>query len=217
MKKVLKGLTNLIPYFILLIAFILIISLTVSLKKGETPTILGTAVFYIETDSMEDTIMTGDVIFVDANYDFLIIGDIITFETWADLDLNGVDEFVTITHRIVEISEEAGVTYYQTKGDKVGATSNDWELSITEDQVIGKYTSKSSFIGWVYTLIREGGINILFGVVIVVFIIIGVMEVTTIIKQISMAKQKEELEKEKARLVEIELARLRKEQAEKEK
>lgn len=216
MKKTLKSLANLIPYIILLIAFILIISLTVSLKKGETPSILGTAVFYIETDSMEDTIMTGDVIFVDTNYDHLMIGDIITFQTYADLDLNGVEEFVTITHRIVEMHEESGVTTYTTKGDKVGASSNTWEISITEDQIIGKYSSKSAFIGWIYTLIREGGINLLFGVVIIVFVIIGVMEVRTIICQISMAKRKEELEKEKQRLVEIELERLRKEMKEKE-
>lgn len=208
MKKTLKKIANIIPYLILLIAFILIISVVTSIKKGETPTIFGRAVFLVVTPSMEDTIMVGDIIFVDTNPDNYHVGDIISF--------NKPDEDnVVITHRIIEIEEVDGVKYYTTQGDN-NFESLDWEIDFTENQIIGKYTAKSGFIGKIYSAIYSGGISLVFIVIILVFVSIGVMEVISIVKTLSEAKQEKSLEEEKAELVKIELERLRKEQKEKE-
>lgn len=216
MVKKLKCIANIIPYLILLIAFILIISLVVDLRKGDTPSILGTAVFFVETDSMEDTLLDGDVIFVDTNYDLLRVGDIVTYNATGDLNNDGFPEMFVNTHRIVEITIVDDVAYYTTQGDN-NDVIYDWETSIIEEDIIGVYQTKSTFIGWVYGIIKEGGMNLLFGVIVLVFIAIGAMEVVTIVRQISMQKQKEQLEKEKQRLVEVEVERLRKEMKEKEK
>jgi signal peptidase len=208
MKKTLKKIANIIPYLILLIAFILIISVVTSIKKGETPTIFGRAVFLVVTPSMEDTIMVGDIIFVDTNPEPYHVGDIISFNKPGE-------ENVVITHRIIEIEEIDGVKYYTTQGDN-NFESLDWEIDFTENQIIGKYTSKSGFIGKIYSAIYSGGISLVFIVIILVFVSIGVMEVISIVKTLSEAKQEKSLEEEKAELVKIELERLRKEQKEKE-
>jgi signal peptidase len=208
MKSTLKKVANIIPYLILLIAFILIVSVVSSIKKGETPTIFGKAVFLVVSPSMEDTIMVGDIIFVDTNPESYHVGDIISF-------YKPDDENIVITHRIIEIEEIDGVSYYTTQGDNNFETL-DWEIDFDEDQIVGKYTSKSGFIGKIYTAIYSGGISLVFIVIILVFVIIGIMEVFNIIKILSEAKEKKALEEEKDKLVQIELIRLRKEQKEKE-
>jgi signal peptidase len=208
MKKILKRVANIIPYLILLIAFILIISVVSSIKKGETPSIFGRAVFLVVTPSMEDTIMVGDIIFVDTDPEGYHVGDIISF--------NKPDEDnIVITHRIVEIEDIDGTKYYTTQGDN-NFESLDWEIDFEEDQIIGKYTSKSGFIGKIYSTIYSGGISLVFIVIILVFVTIGVMEVISIVKTLSEAKATKSLEEEKQELVQIELERLRKEQKEKE-
>ncbi|MBI9009140.1 MAG: signal peptidase I [Tenericutes bacterium] len=214
MKSTLKKIANIIPYLILLLAFILIVSVVTSVKKGETPTIFGRAVFLVVSPSMEDTIMVGDIIFSDTLTNEFHVGDIITF--YADLDGNGTDE--TVTHRIVSITVDEGVSYYTTKGDNEATNpiSDDFEIDITADRIIGKYTGKSGFIGKVYSAIYSGGLSLVFIVIILVFVIIGGMEIFNIIKIISQAKDEKALEEEKDKLVQIELERLRREQKEKE-
>jgi len=208
MKSTLKKIANVIPYLILLIAFILIISVVTSIKKGETPTIFGKAIFLVVSPSMEDTIMVGDIIFVDTKTENYNVGDIISF--------NKPDEDnLVITHRIIEIEDIDGIKYYTTQGDNNFETL-DWEIDFTEDQIIGKYASKSGFIGKIYSAIYSGGISLVFIVIIIVFVAIGVMEVISIVKVLSEAKEKKALEDEKERLVQIEVKRLRKEQKEKE-
>ena len=214
MKNTLKKIANIIPYLILLIAFILIVSVVTSVKKGETPSIFGRAVFLVVTPSMEDTIMVGDIIFSDTNPESYNVGDIITF--YADINGDGNDE--TITHRIVSISVEDDIPYYTTKGDNedTNPLSNDFEIDFTEDRIIGKYTGKSGFIGKVYSAIYSGGISLVFIVIILVFVVIGGMEVFNIIKLLGKDKEDKALAEEKDKLVQIELERLRKELKEKE-
>lgn len=208
MKKTLKKIANTIPYLILLIAFILIISVTSSIKKGETPTVFGKAVFLVVSPSMEDAILVGDIIFVDTNPESYHVGDIITFNKPGE-------ENIVITHRIIGIEEINGTKYYTTQGDN-NFESLDWEIGFGENQIIGKYSSKSGFIGKIYSAIYSGGMSLVFIIIIIVFVSIGVMEVISIIKTLSQAKQEKSLEEEKNKLVQIELERLRKEQKEKE-
>lgn len=214
MKKILKSIANTIPYIILLISFLLIINAATSIKKGETPSVFGRAILLITSGSMEDTIMTGDIIIIDVTPEDYNVGDIITF--YADLNGDGTDE--KVTHRIVAIDTVDGVDYFTTKGDNnaTNPTSGTFETAFTEDRIIGKYTSKSSFLGSAYSFIFAGGYNIIFIVVILVFIAIGVMEVFSIIRNVTAEKQKQMLE-EKEKLIQEELEKLRKQQTEKDK
>lgn len=210
MKKILRKIADIIPYILLLISFILIIQVATALKKGETPTLFGRAIFLVVTPSMEDTINVGDMIFVNTNETEFHVGDIITF--YADIDNNGKDEVVT--HRIISVDTSTGVDLYTTRGDN-NTLSNNWETDFTDDIIIGKYVGKSGFIGNIYEYLFANGINLIFIVIILVFIIIGAMEVFNIANTIAKAREQKAIE-ERDKLVEEELERLRKEQEEKE-
>ncbi len=201
MKKTLKKIANIIPYLFLLIAFILIMSMAISIRKGETPTIFGKAIFLVVSPSMEDTIMVGNIIFVDTEPNKLMVGDIITFRQPTNEDL-------IITHRIMSIDEIDGIKYFTTMGDN-NYESLAWEIGFVDDFIVGKYVSKSVALGNVYQFVFANGFNMIFIVIILIFITIGGMEVFNIIKQIQLAKEKELLE-EKEKMIEEEMNKLRK-------
>ncbi|XMB71924.1 signal peptidase I [Mycoplasmatota bacterium WC30] len=207
MKKIFKKSVNIIPYLFLLIAFILIISMATSIRKGETPSIFGRAIFLVVTPSMEDTIMVGDIIFVDMDPGKFVVGDIITFR-------QPTNEDIVITHRIVEIEEIDGIKYYTTMGDN-NFESLDWEIDFLEELIIGKYVSKSGLLGDVYQFVFASGFNLIFIVIILVFVTIGGMEISNIVKQLKIAKEKQLLE-EKEKMLEEELNKLRKAKEDKE-
>ena len=208
MKKTLKKVASIIPYLMLLASFILIIQVAVSIKKGDSPTLFGRAVFVVVSPSMEDTIMVGDMIFVDTTPNKLTVGDIISFKQPGQ-------ENIIITHRIIEVKEIDGTKYYSTLGDN-NFESFDWELDFPEINIVGKYVSKSEFLGGIYVYLFSNGLNVLFIAIILVFVTIGGMELYTIIKTINMSKNKDMLE-EKEKLIQEELERLRQQKQEKDK
>ena len=208
MKKILKTSINLIPYIMLVISFILIIQVAFSIRKGEVPSVFGRSVLFVETNSMEPAIMTNDMIFVDTLADEFHVGDIISFHRPDQPSL-------IITHRIIEIKEIDGVNYYTTLGDNNNFT-DDWETNFSEDYIVGKYMSKSSFLGGVYQFAFSQGISLLFICIIIIFLTIGGMELFSIIKTLNQAKEKKILE-EKEKMIEEELEKLRKQKQEMDK
>jgi len=200
MKEKIKKVLNIIPYLILLASFALIISLTYSLRNGETPTVFGRAIFIVVSPSMEDTIMVGDVILVDTTPDELNVGDIISFHNPDEPD-------IIITHRIVAIEEVEGNDLYTTKGDN-NDYSFAWETNFSQDFIIGKFVCKSPLIGSIYQFIFASGFNMIFILIIGIFLIVGGMEIASIVKQLSMAKTQQLLE-EKEKMIQEELEKLR--------
>lgn len=205
MKDRTKKILNMIPYAFLAIAFALLVSLSFSLKNGNTPTVLGRAIFIVVSPSMEDTIMVGDVIIINTNADEFTVGDIITFHNPSEPEM-------IITHRIISIETVDGVDYFTTMGDN-NDLSFDWETGFTSDYIIGKYVCKSALIGEIYRFIFANGFNLVFIMIITVFVIVGGMEISTIIKQLSMAKTQKILE-EKEKMIQAEIERLQKQQEE---
>jgi signal peptidase len=120
-KKVLKIILNVFIWiFVAFSAFMTVLSLAASTSPDGIPSLAGTAFMTVASDSMEDTIMTGDLITAkklsDTEKQQLEVGDVITF--YKDLDGDGNEEINT--HRIIEIVYEAdGTTVdgYKTKGD----------------------------------------------------------------------------------------------------
>ena len=116
MKKVLKRATNIIVdtvVVLILIVSILVVMLSLTSKSSGVPNIFGIAPLSVQTQSMEDTINPGDLIFCTLTEidDEFQKDDIVAFP----IEING--EQVLNTHRIVEVVEDENIVYYKTQGD----------------------------------------------------------------------------------------------------
>lgn len=152
MKKVLKKIINVIidiVVILVLVVSILIVTLSLTSKSSGVPNIFGIAPLSVQTDSMEDTINVGDLIFSDVtndpSYEYQK-GDIVTFP----ITVNG--ESVLNTHRIVEVVKDDNITYYRTQGDN--KKKPDEELQ-TSSSIVAKYTgTKIGGVGNFLSFIR---------------------------------------------------------------
>ena len=72
MKKVVKRIVNIIIDIIVILILavsILIVTLSLTSKSSGVPNVFGVAPLSVQTDSMEDTINVGDLIFSDVTND----------------------------------------------------------------------------------------------------------------------------------------------------
>lgn len=204
-SKVLKKIITVLPYIFFAITLLLIIQIVVALSNKTTPSVLGYSVFSVESPSMEPEYMTGDLVFVKlVEADEINLQDVITFHRSDKPE-------IIITHRVISITEIDGKRYFTTLGDNNHGIINDWETSFSEDLLIGKVTGKSVFLGNIYNGIVAGGINIIYGGAIFIFVIIAIAEILNITKEIKLAKNKDIIEA-KNKLVEEELNRLKAEE-----
>lgn len=120
LKKILSVLLNIIIYLIILVAIILVI-IMLNTKKNGVSNVFGYVPLSIQTESMEPTIMTGDLVITKISNDTedLQVGDIISFFA--------VEQNKTIikTHRITEVKKTSISTSYITKGDNNEAVDAD--------------------------------------------------------------------------------------------
>lgn len=199
MMKIIKKIFYFLPFVFIALSMIMMVHLGISLKNNEVPNIFNRAMLFVKTPSMEDTIMAGDLIFIDTDFDSLSEGDIISFRKSDQQEM-------IITHRIVAVNGDL----ITTKGDN-NFISDDWETNFSKDLVVGKYLGKSALLGSVYEVLFVNSINILFVLIIVVFLLIGVIEMKNIVKLMSQ-KKAEELEQEKQKLIEEEIKKLKEKQ-----
>ena len=130
-------------------------------NKDQVPSILGYKPFIVLSGSMEKEIHQGDLIFVkEVDPSDLKLEDVIAFRD--------AEETVT-THRIIEIVERDGITYFITKGDN--NNSQDQNLVEFED-VEGIYVGRVPSIGHIMNSLAEPttmiiiifGITVIFGI-----------------------------------------------------
>ncbi|MGD9761517.1 MAG: S26 family signal peptidase [Candidatus Izemoplasmatales bacterium] len=205
MKKILLKIINILPFVFVAMAMFLIVHLGLSLKKEQIPSVFNRAILYVKTPSMEDSIMAGDIIFVnvgDFEYDE---EDIISFRKPDQQE-------VIITHRISRIDSITGLI--TTKGDN-NPNSENWEINFSPDLIVGKYIGKSSVLGSVYEVIFVNSLNIVFLLMIIIFMLIGMIEIKNIVKLLSQ-KKSVEYEVEKQKMIEEEKAKLIRKMKEKE-
>lgn len=155
MKKVLKKIINVIidiVVILVLIVSILIVTLSLTSKSSGVSNILGVAPLSVQSDSMEDTFSTGDLLLSQVTNDpdeTYEVGDIVTFP----IEIDG--EVVLNTHRIVEVVEDDSITYYKTQGDNKDTNPVPDEDLQSASTIVAKYTgTKISGIGNVLTFIR---------------------------------------------------------------
>ena len=137
---------------ILSVLFLLVaITITVLVftsKATGNPSLFGYSLMSVQTDSMEDTLMVGDLI-IDRvptleQAKNLEVGDVISFQV---VNEEGT-AYYTNTHRIVDVKHDSlGETYYITKGDHVqendiGQTYANRVLGVWESNTIKGATGK---------------------------------------------------------------------------
>jgi signal peptidase len=119
------------------------------------PTVMGHKVLSVVSGSMEPAIMTGDVIVVKPLGPGQAVqeGDVITYRTRENANM-------LITHRVVgAILVNGQPAAYVTKGD----ANPDQDLStIALDQVVGRYSWRIPYFGYISNFMRRpGGIILL--------------------------------------------------------
>lgn len=155
MKKTLKRIFNILVDVIIvliLVVSILIVALSLTSKSSGVPNILGVAPLSVQSNSMEDTFSTGDLLLAEVTNDpgeTYEVGDIVTFP----IEIDG--ESVLNTHRIVEVIEDDNITYYKTQGDNKNTNPEpDIDLQ-SASTIVAKYTgTKISGLGNVLSFIR---------------------------------------------------------------
>lgn len=181
-KKWYKKLSNwgMVVACIILIPILLVnlyIIFQAKTNKDEVPNILGYKPFIVLSGSMETKIYRGDLIFVkEIDPSELVLEDIIAFRD--------AEETIT-THRIIDIVDKDGITYFVTKGDN--NNSQDQNLVEYED-VEGIYVGRVPNVGNIMNSLAEPTTIIILGLGITIIFVIGYT--------ISNKKLKEEERKE---------------------
>ena len=156
-KKVTKKIFKYIMLNVLIILFI--INLILSFE--ENTHIFGIYMFNIVSGSMEPTLEIEDVVVVQkCEPSQLQIGDIITFQ----------QDGRTISHRILDVTEEKGTIIFETKGDNNQIPDPD---KVDAGQVYGKVLFSIKKIGKVVNYIQNvrGFINVAILAVIVYILV----------------------------------------------
>lgn len=155
MKKVLKKIINVIidiVVILVLVVSILIVTLSLTSKSSGVPNLFGVAPLSVQSNSMEDTFTTGDLLLSQVTNDpgeTYEVGDIVTFP----ITVNG--ESVLNTHRIVEVVKDDNITYYRTQGDNKKTNPEPDEELQTSSSIVAKYTgTKIGGVGNFLSFIR---------------------------------------------------------------
>ncbi len=150
-KKIINTIVDVLIVLVLIVS-ILVVVLSLSTKSSGVPNIFGYAPMSVESYSMEPTINKGDLIIgkvtKDMGYEYKV-DDIVTFP----IEIDGVQTFNT--HRIVEVIEDDGITYYKTQGDNKDTNPIADEEMQTSDTIVALYTgTKIPAIGNFFGFIR---------------------------------------------------------------
>lgn len=155
MKKTLKKAFNIfidVIVILIMVVSILVVTLSLTTKSSGVPNLFGVAPLSVQSNSMEDTFTTGDLLLSQVTNDpgeTYEVGDIVTFP----INING--ESVLNTHRVVEVIEDDNITYYKTQGDNKNTNPEPDKDLQSASTIVAKYTgTKIPGIGNVLTFIR---------------------------------------------------------------
>lgn len=137
MKKILKFIYCIIILIIILCSCSVIYN---KIKHPKSPiTIFGYQLYVDVTNSMVPNLRVNDILIVKkSKKENIKVDDIITFR----------EDDSTVTHRVIEIIEDAGETAYKTKGDN---NSFEDDRLVPYKEVEGKYLFKIPYLGFFIT------------------------------------------------------------------
>jgi len=156
--------------FMLIACLILIPMLIINLciiyqaktNEDKVPSIFGYKPFIVLSGSMETKIHRGDLIFVkEIDPISLSLEDVIAFRDAED---------TITTHRIIDIVDKDGITYFITKGDN--NSSQDQNLVEYED-VEGIYVGRIPNVGNIMNSLSEPTIVMILGLGITIIFVVG--------------------------------------------
>jgi len=158
-NKILKVIVY--PFIILIFSLVIYVGYMKYIKHENDVNIFGFRTYMVATGSMEPEYSVGDMIIIkETPKEKIKAGDVINYISENETD--------TITHRVIEVEEKQGQTYYKTKGDN--NNSEDPE-PINYNQVQGVLVFKISKLGTIITKLLTGtGITILFAFIILSYL-----------------------------------------------
>ncbi|MGN0824371.1 MAG: signal peptidase I [Candidatus Coproplasma sp.] len=181
-KRVVSTVCTVISALIFVIVALLLVNIIVCRSQNKPVSFLGYSFSVVQTNSMEDEIMTGDlIVFKKVDFSTLKVGDNIVFradDSFIDGNGNSMAGY-TIVHKIIEIKEDGLVT----KG--VNNFKADDGLRV-EGDIYGLCISNSASWGKIFTFLGK------YGILIIIFIIAVPVIVTQTIKIVKLSKQKKE-------------------------
>lgn len=149
------------PFVIIILLLVFYAGYLKYIKKENDINILGFRQYMVDTGSMEPQYSIGDLIIIkETPKEKIQVGDVINYTS-----ANGID---TITHRVVEILEKDGETYYKTKGDNNNEEDPDL---VNFNQVQGVLVFKISKLGTIIKkMLTENGIIIILAFIILLYL-----------------------------------------------
>lgn len=196
-KKSKKKTINTIINVVLIVAIIFAaictyISFVTSSGNG-APNVFGLRILSIQTDSMYDTLVPGDLI-VDVAVDDpgeLRKNDIITYWTI----ING--EKVLNTHRIINIYSGGDYLIFETKGDNNTAAD---PLTVHESKIVGKYVFRIPSVGKVFDYLQTStGFLLIVLIPVFLFFIFHLVQFFRVLFEYQNIKNRIKYEQERSR------------------
>lgn len=134
-KKIIRIITT--PAVVLILLLAIYTGYFKFIKKSNNISFFGYKQYIVMTGSMQPSYNIGDLIFEkEIAKEDIKLNDVITYSLE-----NGQD---TVTHRVIDIIEENGETYYQFKGDNNNSPDPDL---VTYEQIQGKVIHKIDKLG----------------------------------------------------------------------
>lgn len=208
-RKVLNTIINVVLVIAIVVAGIATYVSFVSSSGQGAPNIFGLRLLSIQTNSMADTLMPGDLVVSTGVKDpaDLRPGDIITYWTV----ING--ERVLNTHRIINIYDGGDYLIFETQGDN--NTTVD-PLTVHESEIIGKYSFHVSGVGKVFDYLQTPtGFLIVVVVPVFIFFIYHLVQFFRVLFEYQNVKNRIKYEQERGRTEDL-IAAQQEEQAKKE-
>ena len=204
MKKTIKILSYILTGVLLFSIFVLVYAGTTAIRKNEIVTILGKGYSVVVTNSMEPTIKVGEFIIVEEiTYDEayqMVVEDkdpILVYKS---------DRGIHIVHRAIDVDGEL----IMMKGDNPRAPIDSERVS--ESNLVGIVTKTTMFFGIGKVLVNSR--SLIFLVAILAFVVLLVMEISSIYKQLKLRteeRMKADIEAEKQRFINEQKEALKKE------
>ncbi len=195
-SKTNKVVSTIINVFLIL-AIVLAVMATyvsyVSTSGSGVPSILGLRLFSIQTDSMYDTLLPGDLVIDTAVKDPATLKkeDIITY--WTVID----GERVLNTHRIVEIYDGSGYLIFATKGDNNSTVDT---LTVHESEIVGKYAMRIPGVGKAFDYLQTStGFLIVVVIPVIIFLIYQLIQFFRVLFEYQNVKSRIKFEQERGR------------------
>ncbi len=150
-KKIFNAIIDVLVVMVLIVSILMVV-LSLTSKSSGVPNLFGYAPMNVASYSMEPTINKGDLIIAkvtnDISYEYEV-DDIVTFP----IEIDGIQTYNT--HRIVEVIEDDGITYYRTQGDNKDTNPIADEDMQTSSSIVAIYTgTKIPGIGNFFGFIR---------------------------------------------------------------